>query len=322
MVVAFHIWATAAEQGYETLYSIFRHGEAGVDLFFVISGFIIYYTSATRKNLTARTFAVSRFLRIFPTYWAVLGLYLGIWLLNALGKLSVPVSFEVTPLSALSSIALFPFPNQIIPVAWTLTIEVLFYALFCATFFRFGARGFFLAMIAWAAAAQLYALTGAAHSPWLSFTLYGGVVEFLFGAIIARLFLRGQHAFHVPLLAAGLGLMFLWLAGAQELSGSAINREWGAGVASALILYGLLGFAISLPAPLLLLAEASYVIYLTHLLLISVALRVFGKMTGASPFGSFWMTSVVFVAVVAAGCLIHLWLERPFQRQQKKWLAT
>lgn len=84
----------------------------------------------------------------------------------------------------------------------------------------------------------------------------------------------------------------------------------------------MLGFAISLPAPLILLAEASYVIYLTHLLLISVALRVFGKMTGASPFGSFWMTSVVFVAVVAAGCLIHLWLERPFQRQQKKWLAT
>ena len=52
-------------------WTVFKHGYLGVQVFFVISGFVIYLTLERRNNLL--DFAVSRFSRLFPVYWAAIG---------------------------------------------------------------------------------------------------------------------------------------------------------------------------------------------------------------------------------------------------------
>src|SRR5215469_15288981 len=73
-VVAFHLVAGAADRAWDTpttglfgpLVHAARYGWLGVELFFLISGFVICMSSWGR---TAGQFAVSRFVRLFPAYW-------------------------------------------------------------------------------------------------------------------------------------------------------------------------------------------------------------------------------------------------------------
>jgi peptidoglycan/LPS O-acetylase OafA/YrhL len=121
LVAGFHLNAAGEKTaGYEGIFNVFRHGEVGVDLFFVISGFIIFYTSARRPNLTAWTFAKARFWRIFPPYWAILALYVG--LAVALGALTGDTSKVPDAGTLIISVLLVPYPDYVIPIAWTLAI--------------------------------------------------------------------------------------------------------------------------------------------------------------------------------------------------------
>ncbi|MDP2794813.1 MAG: acyltransferase [Sulfurisoma sp.] len=102
-----------------------RAGTFGVALFFLISGFIMVYTSR-REGLSAGQFAVKRVLRIFPVYWVCLLLH---------GVLVASPDFMST---VAGSSVLLPLQNSAPPgygfstlaMAWTLTYEMVFYAYF------------------------------------------------------------------------------------------------------------------------------------------------------------------------------------------------
>src|SRR5262245_57088166 len=72
-VVAFHAWGVAPE-GYKVpdgfTSFVLAHGGHGVDLFFVISGFIIFYATH-RATLSAGAFLRRRVERIVPLYFLV-----------------------------------------------------------------------------------------------------------------------------------------------------------------------------------------------------------------------------------------------------------
>ena len=274
MVAAFHLQSSAHTlTNYEGAFRLFAHGEAGVDLFFVISGFIIYYTSQSRVGLTAVEFGKARFWRIYPAYWGVLLVYLLIAGAAMLQPGVINFSYEVTPKSLVTSIFLLPLPDHIIDVAWTLAIEILFYMLFALTFFRFGKKAFFISMIVWAVLAQLVTHGVDIDHPIVGYLFYGGVVEFLFGASIAVLLTRGRIHHSKLALLLGVAGFGVWLLGGYEYMGVELAREWGAGIPSALILYGVVGSSLRLPAWVLLLGEASYILYLIHLL----CLRIFAN---------------------------------------------
>jgi len=99
-------------------------GAIGVDIFFVISGFIMYRISdSTKHNLTSYSFLKSRFMRIFPIYWVVLAVYI-------LMALSIDKSFLISDI--LKSAFLYPVfidsdIDMVLGVAWTLSYEILFY---------------------------------------------------------------------------------------------------------------------------------------------------------------------------------------------------
>lgn len=97
-------------------------GHYGVNLFFIISGFVIFMTlDRTRQPMD---FVVSRFSRLFPAYWCAIALTFFITLILAL-----PLK-TVTPMQALGNIlmlhGLFKVPH-VDGVYWTLQIELLFY---------------------------------------------------------------------------------------------------------------------------------------------------------------------------------------------------
>lgn len=317
LVAAFHLnGAGLVETGYHGLFSLFHHGEAGVDIFFVISGFIIYYVTRKRPGQTLRDFAEARFWRIMPPYWAILSLYilLGLALFFVMGDGSRLPTLRET----IVSVFLLPHPDQIIIIAWTLAIEILFYLVFAVSYFRFGARGFFIAMIVWSLAAQVYKHQTAFEHPVLSLALYSGVAEFLFGAVIAHFFLKGGTRGHLPAFAIGCALFIAYMAGVFDGAPAIFGRETLAGIPAALIIFGALGFKGSVWRPLITWGESSYTLYLAHLLIFSIAGRTVAMAAGFNVYGSTLAMLIMLAIAVGASYAATVFLERPYQRWYRR----
>lgn len=113
MVAAYHLRGAALSEGFDPgVFDYFVGGEIGVHVFFVISGFIIYFVSVQRSSMTWLSFIVARFWRIFPTYWAILSLYiLGLVALTCL-QIQVKISAPVSGVDFLSFAPISRFRNH------------------------------------------------------------------------------------------------------------------------------------------------------------------------------------------------------------------
>ena len=308
LVVLFHLNAAAATEGHPpSLLSWFKGGEAGVDVFFVLSGFVIFRAMDGRGDRGPGWFLRQRFWRIVPPYWAVLALTLLAMACNAAIRgdwTDWPEAWWIA-LSAL----LMPFPHHVMAVAWTLTVEGLFYLLFAATYFRYGARGSVVALAVWALVTQILRLWRADLSPWLGLVLYSGVIEFLFGALIALALAAGWRR------GAGFAVVLGTLGLAGVVAGIlpfAWGRPWVAGLPSAALVYGLAAGNWRMPNWALVWGEASYLLYLLHLLVFSVAGTLL-RMAGVAPYGSVGVMLGLGALSVAVSVAATVWLERPYR---------
>ncbi len=114
-----------AAYGAPLLASTFQFGHAGVDFFFVISGFIILFVHYGDVGQPARLnhYLERRFTRVLPTYWVALGLTV---LLSLAGGHALPRFVD-----AVWSVFLLPSHREpILGIAWTLQYEIAFYAVF------------------------------------------------------------------------------------------------------------------------------------------------------------------------------------------------
>lgn len=110
---------------------LFGNGYFGVDLFFMVSGFVIYIS--TNNSRSMKSFYVKRFFRIFPLYWVCLlsFLIINIFILNkgyGIDILKITKSIFLIPLDFDGVPPFFGF--SIITTAWTLTYEIVFYIIF------------------------------------------------------------------------------------------------------------------------------------------------------------------------------------------------
>ena len=128
-VVAFHAWGVAPE-GFKVpegaISFVLSYGGRGVDLFFVISGFIIFYATHCSK-LTPAEFLRRRVERIVPLYFFV------IFAVTILA-MTLPATFGTpgwyTPRHILKSLAFIAFTDGEMPVVyvgWSLEYEMYFY---------------------------------------------------------------------------------------------------------------------------------------------------------------------------------------------------
>lgn len=129
-------WGSSPADQFPSLHGLFAYGCLGVQIFFVISGFVICMSAWGRGatgNGTAggparlRRFAVSRITRLMPAYWAAVVLVTAVFALP-------PVVYEaVSPSDALVNLTMLQQPlgvDRVLGVCWTLWAEVRFYALF------------------------------------------------------------------------------------------------------------------------------------------------------------------------------------------------
>ena len=103
-----------------------EHGAIGVDVFFLISGFIVFLAAqrVIHAGKGVRLFLLKRFLRIFLPYWPI-ALAVAYALLPGLSAAADPIQ-----LNWLKSLTLIPGEGDYsLPVAWTLSFELFFYIL-------------------------------------------------------------------------------------------------------------------------------------------------------------------------------------------------
>jgi exopolysaccharide production protein ExoZ len=110
-------------------------GASGVDIFFVISGFVMWVTTADRR-VTPAGFMLKRIVRIVPNYWIATV----VTALLILVRPNFMHGHELDPCRFFGSLFFLPTlaGNKLLPVVlqgWTLIYEMIFYILFAASLF-------------------------------------------------------------------------------------------------------------------------------------------------------------------------------------------
>lgn len=305
---------------------IFNAGNAGVDIFFAISGFTMVITTAGvwKQPGTALPFLRRRIIRIVPLYWIIT-------LVEIAAILSFPTAMRHLPLLTWNTIASFLFipawdaahnAHPIIDVGWTLSFEMLFYGLFAITL---ALR--VLPMI-WLTAVLLVlsALGGLRTDAWPApmVLIDPMLTEFVLGMLVAQAVLTSRH---LPLPLA-IVVVFLMLAILITTNLLPINtylayRHLVWGVPGALLLWGMVSIeertgsrfrTWTLPC---LLGDASYAIYLSHDLILIALCTLLAKMYagGALSMGLFLVLCLGVSCLV--GIVLYLIIERPLLKWQR-----
>lgn len=296
-------------------FSHWRRGSGGVDIFFVLSGFVIVLS--TQKLLTVKdgwkVFVQRRLTRIVPLYW--IAVLLKVALVKA-PSLSSHVS-EITTLTVFQSLFFLPFAvngryaTPILNVGWTLELEMFFYLLFTlAMVFRRNVYWFIGIVLLVLSALEPVQLT---NWPRFNFYTQSLVMEFFFGMLAAKAVLAGKLV--KPTVGAAMavaGLILLFFIVPMPLHD--LYHGWIFGGPAFMIVYGtacaepMLDF---IPAWCLFLGDASYAIYLFHSFCAQISPITLAKFHLPYPYVA---VGGSLLLGIAAGSIAFQWIDLPIMK--------
>lgn len=300
---------------------LFNKGAVGVDLFFVLSGFIIVHVSLRAATLEAKTnigsFLLKRWIRIVPMLWIAVILYAVVRYFGA-------HEFELMPY--LNAMFLLPLGEVRPNVVWSLRHEALFYMLFAVAY-----------LLRRRAPYVLYTWCLAPLGLWVISSISGWqlpsseLLEFLFnraniffgcGVLIGVVCKRYGLLLAPPSGPAALG----WIALGTVSLGAFLVRDFFstavvAVVATLAVIVGLMtpNSRSRFPRFWEMLGNASYSIYLTHNIFLLVGATAWVRAVGRIGFE--FAVPVLGIVAVGCGVLIHFLVERPLIRVTTRWLV-
>ncbi len=316
MVVGYHLRVPLGRGG--SPLAIPEWLDGGVDIFFVVSGFIMWATTAGR-DMTPREFYVKRLVRIVPLYWLLTAA-------TVIGLLAAPSLFQSAKFDlqhVIASFLFWPWPHPVLgdlqPVlvpGWTLNYEMFFYLLFGAGLLLPEARRIpaLCALLVATVGFGLFATRGTA----LAFYGWSIVIEFALGLLVARMLVGAPTSPRRGAMSGTLALAagFIGLAVVADLPPPAW-RGLSYGIPAALVVWGAVTIeasgALRLRLPLLhRLGDASYAIYLSHGIVLSACGQLWRRLAPAHG----WAIDGLFCVIAATlaclvGLAIHRWIEAP-----------
>lgn len=306
-------------------------GTRGVDIFFVISGFIITYASSR----SAEQFFTRRLIRIVPFYWTATFAVFAI--AAALPNLFRSTKPDVVQL--ICSLFFVPretdyaglFPTLIL--GWSLNYEMYFYVVFAIALAMSKRWAPILCSAIIASILVAIDASGATH-PSLTFYSRGLVLEFMFG--IATFYIvrgLGQHGEAMPSRAIGIPILFLIaiaaciaLAIIEQAGGYGLPRQLSSGIPAFFLVTAMILveeiYAVSTRNRMVyLIGEASYILYLIHPYIVYGLLRTVFKDAGGWGTPAIVGLIVLLLAIaMAIAVTIHLVFEKPLMEALRRHL--
>ncbi|MDB5693999.1 MAG: acyltransferase 3 [Alphaproteobacteria bacterium] len=298
--------------------------DCGVDIFFVISGFIMAYLTAGRFGDPGapRSFLARRLIRIAPPYW----IFTTLLIVTAVVLAGHVRNATLAAPQVVTSYVFLPWPradgqlNPLLSQGWTLNYEAFFYVAFAAAlFFR---RGLIWLTLGFILLVALHPLMPP-RAFMLHFWSEPIILEFLAGIGVALFYLRGRR---LPWwAAAGCVAAGLIVAAAPRLVDAGMfGRLLVKGIPGLLICGGFV-LAPELRRPgriahaLRLGGDASYALYLSHTFTINATSLLCRHVGLRSPWAGF---ALAIVLAVTASILFYKIVERPLTNGLQRFFGT
>lgn len=299
----------------------------GVEMFFVLSGFLITYRYFNQQPINFKKYMVNRFARIYPMYFILTVVVFLVWYYqygswNTEKTIEALLSFSMT--KALFSKYFFAG----IPQAWTLTLEEMFY-ITAPLFFVIIRKSkwflFLLPIFIFILSSFLKKLTNVPENTWgflqLNFLFY--IFEFFAGIALAYLVLKKKFSFSKKWVTwFGLSIIMLYIFGNDFVKfeftfSQAFEAIFLSTLGIAPLLWGLIHektiIQKILGSPIfVLLGKSSYVFYLIHKGFLPV-------------FISDYITDnklIVFILINIVSILLFTYIEEPLNHFIRKKLNT
>lgn len=305
-VVLFHLTTRFPQvfPGVDHVPFSFWAGEYRVLLFFAISGFAIFFT--LERVGTVADFAVNRFSRLFPAYWATLPIVLAFVWLGDVERL------QISPMAAIANITMlqgFLYLPAIDGAYWTLTVELGFYASMTGLWLFLGKKfdHLELMMLPWLALKGLMFLWEGMPSRIAMLLVLQFVPYFIIGMLFYRIWSGQRRWFQqLPYFAAALLTLLLTDQRDMFLAACALIITFAATLGGALRFLNV--------RPILWFGAISYPLYLVHEN-IGFVILLKAQAAGLDHWSALALALGVIVPIAAA---LHYRVELPASR----WISA
>ncbi|MCK5696529.1 MAG: acyltransferase [Gammaproteobacteria bacterium] len=326
LVVLFHLLNIEQKYGgsEHILPNFFQFGMFGVDLFFVISGFVMVAITRGKFQVFNESlkFLYHRIARIYPLYWIYTSLLFIVFFLQPM----LINNAQGNQVDILSSFLLIP--SHILPlvvVGWSLIHEMYFYIIFFLILLLIPEKYLRYMLLIWGFFVLIMNNYWISNNPIIQVISHPLTFEFLGGCFIAIFYFQKEvHISNKILLILTLFsitvslLSFLYY---QKMTASIIPLGWWRiiifGLPALLLVYCAIiaeknGYIIH--SSLLLIGNASYSIYLSHVLTLSVFGRIWSLFSIDSIIDNIIIIPILIILVLGVGFLSYLILEKPLFR--------
>lgn len=313
LVVVTHSGFYASER-LDKGFHFWSRGAVGVDIFFVLSGFVMYYSSSSLRVSRDgwKIFIERRLVRIVPLYW----LATSVKLLIMFAAMGLILHAQLSVWKTICAYLFLPVRNidhlfmPVLGVGWTLNFEMFFYFLFAIA--MASRRNVVLIVGCVLAGLAIGSYFIAPDGPAITFYLDPVVLDFLWGMLLAYVYEKRSLAVSwwvsVPVLAIGFYVI---------LTPTPFESQFTRGIAAAAIIGAaayLEPYLGRIPRLGLYLGDASYAIYLFS----SLASPAVPELIAKAHISFLPMHVLVTVSIVLSvlvglgtGCLIHTLIELP-----------